>query len=200
MNTAPANVRIDRFERAIRAALLGPPEISQRDLSEKLDITIGSLSKYLRGEVLPEKVGFGIQCRLAEVLGHSVDALMRYYDTGEWSSETQLQDVVSWLQSDATQADIPQLLQSLSLATGRLSGVSPNPNSDSQDYLWPLQELKSSGVSDKLRNKLGLSDEALWKLAKEGTFDDELVEAFSLACDFEESAVREAFKKRAAIA
>ena len=68
------------------------------------------------------------------------------------------------------------------------------------DYLWPLQELKSAEVSDKMRNKLGLTDDALWTLAKDGTFDDDLVEAFSLACDYEEDAVREAFTKKAAIA
>ena len=50
-----------------------------------------------------------------------------------------------------------------------------------------------------MRKKLGLTDERLWKLAKEGEFDDDLIEAFSLACDYEESAVREAFEKRVAV-
>ena len=86
--------------------------------------------------------------------------------------------------------------------TARTAGASPSSDSNKskQDYLWPLQELKSAEVSDKMRKKLGLTDDALWALAKDGTFDDDLVEAFSLACDYEEDAVREAFTKKAAIA
>lgn len=191
----------ERFVRAIRTALIGPPELSQRDLCGLLGITIGSLSKYLRGEVKPDKVGFGVQCKLAGVMGHTVDTLQRYYSTGEWTSETQLADVVGWIRSDAGAADLPAILESMSVMTARTAGASNDAGdgTKSADYLWPLQELKSSEVSDKMRNKLGLTDDRLWALAKEGKFDDDLVEAFSLACDYEEEAVREAFTKKVAV-
>ena len=200
--TTTLDATTERFVRAIRTALIGPPELSQRDLCKKLGVTIGSLSKYLRGEVSPGKVGFDVQCKLAGVMGHTVDTLQRYYVTGEWSSETQLQDVVDWIRSDAGQEDLPAILESMSAMTAQTAGASPSSDSNKskQDYLWPLQELKSAEVSDKMRKKLGLTDDALWALAKDGTFDDDLVEAFSLACDYEEDAVREAFTKKAAIA
>jgi transcriptional regulator with XRE-family HTH domain len=187
----------ERFVRAIRTALVGPPELSQRDLCKKLGVTIGSLSKYLRGEVAPDKVGFGVQCKLASTMGHTVDTLMRFYETGEWSSDTRLSDVVDWIRSEAGQSDLPALLESMQIMTNRSLDVSNDAETSAKpDYLWPLTELKSAEVSDKMRNKLGLTDEALWALAKDGTFDDELVEAFSLACDYEEEAVREAFTNR----
>ena len=193
------DVSTERFVRAIRTALIGPPELSQRDLCKKLGVTIGSLSKYLRGEVAPGKVGFDVQCKLASVMGHTVDSLQRFYDTGEWSSETTLQDVVDWIRSDAGQADLPAILESMQVMTSRVNDVSSDTSAKS-DYLWPLTELKAAEVSDKMRKKLGLTDEALWALAKEGKFDDDLVEAFGLACDYEEDAVREAFTNRVPVA
>lgn len=190
----------ERFVRAIRTALVGPPELSQRDLCGLLGITIGSLSKYLRGEVKPDKVGFGVQCKLAGVMGHTVDTLQRYYSTGQWTSETHLEDVVGWIRSDAGAADLPAILESMSAMTARTAGASSSANTDNtEDYLWPLQEIRQANITDDRRQKLGLTDEALWKLAKEGTFDDDLVWAFSMACDYEEEAVREAFTKKAAV-
>lgn len=196
--TSPMDPATERFVRAIRTALIGPPELSQRDLCKRLGVTIGSLSKYLRGEVAPDKVGFGVQCKLAATMGHTTDSLMRYYETGEWSCTTSLSDVVDWIRSAAGHSDLPVLLESMQIMTNRsLEGSSDTPTR--ADYLWPLTELKSAEVSDKMRTKLGLTDEVLWRLAKEGVFDDELVEAFGLACDYEEDAVREAFTNRVPI-
>jgi transcriptional regulator with XRE-family HTH domain len=193
-------VGTERFIRAIRAALVGPPELSQRDLSAKLGITIGSLSKYLRGEVMPCKVGFEVQCNLAKALGHTVDALRRYYQTGEWKAETSLEDVMSWIRSDAGAEDLPSILESMQAMAARTAGVDSSSKPDkADDYLWPLTALKQAEVKDKMREKLGLTDERLWALAKDGTFDDDLVDAFSLACDYDEDAVREAFSSRTAI-
>ena len=190
------SAQVERFQKAIRTALIGPPELSQRDLCAKIGVSIGSLSKYLRGEVEPGKVGLDIQAKLAEVLGHSMDALNRYYMTGEWTSDTSIKTVLSWIRSDAGQEDLPAILESMQAMTTRTSVTDQGSDSDSKDYLWPLQELKAASVSDKMRKKLGLTDKALWDLAKEGKFDDDLIEAFSLACDYAEDAVREAFTKR----
>ena len=130
----------ERFVRAIRTALVGPPELSQRDLCKKLGVTIGSLSKYLRGEVAPDKVGFGVQCRLAGVMGHTVDSLMRYYETGEWSSETSA--VKTWSTGFAvTQARmiLPAILESMSAMAWRSAEVkiSALVQPSKADYLWP---------------------------------------------------------------
>ena len=197
-HTQRMDATTERFVRAIRTALVGPPELSQRDLCKKLGVTIGSLSKYLRGEVAPDKVGFGVQCKLAATMGHTTDSLMRFYETGEWSSATSLSDVVDWIRSAAGQSDLPALLESMQIMTNRSLEGSSDASAQA-DYLWPLTELKSAEVSDKMRTKLGLTDEVLWRLAKEGVFDDELVEAFGLACDYEEDAVREAFTNRVPI-
>ena len=190
------SAQVERFQKAIRTALIGPPELSQRELCVKLGCTIGSLSKYLRGEVEPTKVGFEIQCKLGNVLGHSVDALNRYYMTGEWTSDTSIKTVLSWIRSDAGQEDLPAILESMQAMATRTAPSARSSDPDSKDYLWPLQELKAAAVSDNMRKKLGLTDKALWDLAKEGKFDDDLIEAFSLACDYQEDAVREAFTKR----
>jgi hypothetical protein len=66
-------------------------------------------------------------------------------------------------------------------------------------YDWPLQELDNANVSAALRQRMGLTDEALELLATTGTFDDELVEAFSVAANLDEAAVREAFSSRTAV-
>ena len=187
--------QIERFMKAIRTALVGPPEMSQRDLSAELGITIGSLSKYLRGEVHPEKVGFGVQSELARVLGHSIDTLHRYYETGLWESDLSLEDITGWLQSSAGVEDFPAVMQSLATASARAAqGV--QPVKESSPWLWPLTVIKEAGIKDSMRKKMGLTDERLRALATEGTYDDDLVEAFSIAADYEEPAVREAFSKR----
>lgn len=189
--------QVERFCKAIRTALIGPPELSQRDLCKKLGISIGSMSKYLRGEVHPSNVGFEIQYNLAKSLGHTLDTLHRYYVTGEWTAELSMQDVVSWIRSDAGQEDLPAILESMQAMALRTSGNESHSQSEKQeDYIWPLQALKQAEVKDKMRQKLGLTDERLWALAKDGVFDDDLVDAFSLACDYDEGAVREAFQSR----
>lgn len=47
---------------------------------------------------------------------------------------------------------------------------------------------------------MGLTDDALERLATSGEFDDDLVEAFSVAANLDEAAVREAFRTRTSVA
>ena len=157
------------------------------------------MSKYLRGEVAPEKVGLEIQWKLAKVLGHSLDSLMLYYQTGEWSSDMSLEDVTSWLQSQASAEDFAAVMQSLAIASTRVSGAAPVKPTP-EPWLWPLQALKEAKITDSLREKMGLTDEKLWELANHGTYDQELIEAFAVATNWEESAVEEAFAKQQPLA
>ena len=196
-----ADIATERFIKAIRTALIGPPELSQRDLSKELGITIGSLSKYLRGEVHPGKVGFDVQCNLARALGHSVDTLQHYYQSGQWESELSLEAVTGWLQSSAGAKDLPAIMQSLVLTSARARGATPEEEIILHArYTWPIEALKEAEIPDKLRERMGLTDKVLEALAKDYQYDDDVVTAFSVACNYEEEAVREAFAKQQPIA
>ena len=195
--------RKDRFKRALQEALIGPPAISQRDLSDLIGVKIGSLSKYLRKEVDPYKVNFQTQCLLAKRLGCSTDELHLYYRTGEWHSNLSLDDVTGWLRSQAVQEDLPAIMESLTATTMRVSGQGlasseqPEPEKP-EPYTWPVEALQEAGITDKWRERMGLGNDVLERLVKEGVFDDEAVEAFSIALKLEQKAVREAFENRAA--
>lgn len=95
---------------------------SQRKLCEELDITIGTLTKYLRGVVDPGRVGSDKLRRLASCRGVTLDSLMRYLDTGIFSESITIDDVASWIRSEAGQQDLPLLLDALS-ETSRTKGV-----------------------------------------------------------------------------
>ena len=56
----------ERFVQSLKQALIAN-KYSQRELCEALGITIGTLTKYLRGAVDPYKVGVAIMRNLATV-------------------------------------------------------------------------------------------------------------------------------------
>lgn len=202
-HTAQERTEIGRFVRALHQAM-AVHSLSQRDLSARMGIQIGTMTKYLRGDTAPLKVGVGIQAALAGVLGVTTDALLAYYRTGDYATAISCVDVESWIRSDAQQHDLPALMAALQEAGQRWSGVGPVAELARQPalpppYSWPIEELKDSGISDKFRKRLGLTDAALKKLATTGEFDDELAEAFSVACNYELPAVLEAFKNRQSI-
>ena len=84
---------------------------SQRELSERIGITIGTMTKYLKQVVPPFKVGLGIQRLLAKELGVTMDALVAYYETGEYLTGVSLTDVERWIRSSAGQQDLPSLMK-----------------------------------------------------------------------------------------
>lgn len=86
---------------------------SQRKLCDEMDITIGTLTKYLRGVVDPGRVGSDKLRRLAACRGVTLDSLMRYFDTGVFSESLTIDDVASWIRSEAGQQDLPVLLSAL---------------------------------------------------------------------------------------
>lgn len=191
--------QIERFIKALNQAMV-LNGLSQRGLCERLGIQVGTLTKYLRGEVAPLKVGTGIQSALAEELGVTLDALIGYYQAGEYITGVSLQDVESWIRSDAGQEDLPTLMASLQAAGERWIGKGPPAAEGVEElvepYTWPLEELKEAGVSEKFRERLGLSQERMAALVERGEYDEDLIEAFSVACNYELEAVREAFAQR----
>ena len=103
----------ERFVQSLKQALIAN-KYSQRELCEALGITIGTLTKYLRGAVDPSKVGVAIMRNLAKELGFTTNTLLNYFETGEYQSSLTIDDVASWIRSEAGQADLPELLTAMS--------------------------------------------------------------------------------------
>ena len=76
-------------------------QLSQRDLAKLLGITIGTVTKYLRGEVDPLNVGSGIQKNLASCLSMSLDSLMNFYSSGEIKSDLNADEGSSWIKENS---------------------------------------------------------------------------------------------------
>lgn len=185
---------VERFKGSLLQAM-ALHSWSQRELCERLGITIGTMTKYLKGMVEPFKVGLGIQTCLAKELGITLDALVAYYRTGEYETSVTLNDVESWIRSSAGQEDMPALMKSLHEASLRSLGVVENAGKI-EPYTWPIEELNRAEVSDGMRERLGLTDAALRALATKGEFEDELVEAFALVTGYKADDVRRAFASR----
>lgn len=200
--TGQEQEQVQRFVDCLqRAMIIGGH--SQRRLSAALGITIGSMTKYLRGDIAPLKVGLGIQAKLAQELGVTLDALYGYYLDGEYATDVSVDAVESWIRSEAGQEDLPRVLSSLKDASERLvqeAVACPEKSKEAQLYTWPIEELKGCGIRAAFRERLGLTDEALKKLATTGEFSDELAEAFGIACNYETAAVIEAFRERRPVA
>jgi hypothetical protein len=87
-----------------------------------------------------------------------------------------------------------QLLLALAEAGGACSGKEGSKKFE--PFTWPLEELDEAGISPALRERMGLTEEALTALVERGEFDEALVEAFAVATNTEEAAVRAAFEQR----
>ena len=118
-------LRIERFKSVLTEAMISN-QYTQRKLCEELGITIGTMTKYLRGAVDPNRVATEIQAALARTLGKTTDALLHYYASGDYGSELTMQQVVSWCTSQMSQSDIPVLLAAISRGSDPLlKGSSP---------------------------------------------------------------------------
>ena len=113
---------IERFIN-ILSAMLVTKQMPQRELAERLGVTIGTLTKYLRGEVFPNNVKTHISEKLASLRGVSLDSLLHYYDTGEFDktqAKTSIEDVVAWVESDAGQEDLISVMEQATAAQKRM--------------------------------------------------------------------------------
>ena len=106
----------ERFVQSLKQALIAN-KYSQRELCEALGITIGTLTKYLRGAVDPSRVGVAIMRNLANELGLTTNTLLGYFETGEYQSSLTIDDVASWIRSEAGHSDLPTLLTAMSEST-----------------------------------------------------------------------------------
>ena len=86
--------------------------ISQRELSRRLGIKIGTLTRYPKGDVNPYDVKLGIQRALTEELGVTMATLYSKLDGTEAPSEITVRDVSSWIKSNSTPEDMATLFQS----------------------------------------------------------------------------------------
>lgn len=175
---------------------------SERHLAGELGITIGTTQKYFRGKVHPLSVQTRVSHKLARVLGITLDALVRFYETGEYASDLSFAEVVSWVRSSAGLEHLGPMLDAMSSAGQRigLDGEGcGHASAISKPYTWPREELQEAGISDALRQRMGLTDEALDRLERSGEFDDALVEAFAVAVNLQEDEVRLAFSQRSPV-
>ncbi len=116
----------ERFVQSLSQALMAN-KYSRREHCEALGITIGTLTKYLRGAVDPSKVGVAIMRNLAKELGLTTNALMDYFESGEYRSSLSIDDVASWIRSEAGQQDLPALLMALQEnAASAVSTIQPS--------------------------------------------------------------------------
>lgn len=186
-------VQIKRFIKAISQALVSNG-FSQRDLCERLGISVGTLTKYLRGAVAPLRVGLGIQKGLADQLGVTIDALVAYYVEGAYATAVTLDDVASWIRSDAGQGDLPQLMASLQEAGQRWIGACSAKPADRYD--WPKQELDRLKIPAAVRERLGLTDGALETLATGGGYNEDMAEGFAALIGVSTDRAKKAFEAR----
>jgi transcriptional regulator with XRE-family HTH domain len=184
---------VERFVLALREAMV-KHRFSERKLGEALEITIGTTQKYFKKIVHPFNVSTRVNRNLALLLGVSIDGLMRYYERGDYDTRTTFTEVVSWLRSNAGQEHMAPILEAMSEVSQK--GAAKEKVTSRPRYDWPMEELRAAEISDALRERMGLGDEVMERLAVDGEFDDALVEAFSVATNLEGGAVREAFSKR----
>ena len=186
----------DRFVNALKQALVSN-RFSQRKLCTEIGVTIGTMTKYMRGSINPFKVGTEVQERLAQSLGVSLPSLLTYYRTGDYASQITRGEVTSWIRSEGAQEDIPFLLDATS-AVSRLHTVKVDLEPSIKKYSWPLEILANRRISSAMQERLGLGKDVMEKLSQ-GEFEAETVEAFALLLNREPPEVEEAFTKQEAL-
>ncbi len=181
-----------RFKEVLKMSMK-KNNFTQRELGEKCGFKIGTMTKYMRGEVNPFDVKFRIQLKLAHSLDVSPEALSTYYLDGVFDTELSRQDVTTWIMKEACTNDIPALLMAVSTSDAWSKSLA-----ESTRYTWPAEALESKGVSQELRTRLGLSDSAMESIAQ-GEYEPDHVEAFALLISKPIDEVEKAFNSRSEI-
>lgn len=185
---------------------------STRQIAKALAISEGTINKYLRIHdregISPYRVGFGIIRHLAPALGVTMEQLDRFYESGEFEAGlgvVALSDVDQWIRNRAAVADLPALMASMQAATERINGdpllplVEEDPEPEApQPWTWPLKALAEAGVSERIRERMGLDADTLDALVTEGRYNDDVVEALSILLNIDEEEVRRACQERRA--
>lgn len=198
LSDASREIKVQRFIRVLNQAQVAN-HYTQRQLCAQLGITIGTMTKYLRGAVNPDRVATEIQAALAKQVGVTLDSLIAYYETGEYKSSLTVEDIVSFINSEVGQAEMPKLLAAMTNAAGKMSAPAAAEEKQPAKYTWPAEALNQKGVSQTMLNRLGLDQEALERLA-DGIYDDDIVEGFAMAMQLPEEAVVKAFAAKEPVA
>lgn len=106
------SLEAERFSQALTMAMV-KNQYSQRKLCEAMDITMGTMTKYFKGKIAPDKVNVMIMHRLAKALGITTDSLLAFIQTGEYESDLTIDDVAAWIRTHG-QEDLPRILQAVS--------------------------------------------------------------------------------------
>jgi len=183
-----------RFVNALNTALVSN-RYSQRKLCADIGVTIGTMTKYMRGSINPFKVGTEVQERLAAALGVNLPSLLAYYRTGEYASHITREDVTSWIRSEGAQSDIPFILDATSSvfrSNDESQAVAP------EKYTWPAEMLKERNISASMQDRLGLTEDVMYRLSL-GEFEPATVEAFAILLNRSPDEVQAAFSSRSAL-
>ena len=137
---------IKRFIESLNQAMV-MHQISQRKLGDEMGVSIGTITKYLRGEVNPFDVRTRITRNLAGLLGITPDALFDYYDTGEYKNTLTIKDVESWIRSTSETKDLPRILAALSASQ---KNIQKQESEEEEKFVTPppvptAKELKRFG-------------------------------------------------------
>ena len=143
--------------------------ISQRELSRRLGIKIGTLTRYLKGDVNPYDVKLGIQRALTEELGITMAALYARLDGTDAPSDLTVKDVSSWIRSTATPEDMATLFQSQQEAQLRHLERLTTSNKTSRPGWIPIDDERAEVISglqnhffEKISEAKGLSKKEAW--------------------------------------
>ena len=113
---------------------------------------------------------------LAKELGFTTNTLLNYFETGEYNSSLTIDDVASWIRSEAGQADLPVLLTAMSQSTEKAAPVEPLnsvadplPTSPIGHYTDEQAKRFQSVVKGALEDLMakGLSARKAWAMVEE---------------------------------
>tara|TARA_B100001121_G_scaffold260512_1_gene240016 strand:- start:609 stop:1463 length:855 start_codon:yes stop_codon:yes gene_type:complete len=162
----------ERFVTLLKETLV-KKGISQRELSRRLGIKIGTLTRYLKGDVNPYDVKLGIQRALTEELGINMVALYARLDGTDAPSDLSVKDVSSWIRSTATPEDMATLFQSQQEAQLRhLERLTAGVKTTRPGWI-PVDEERAEAISglqnhffEKISEAKGLSKREAWTQLK----------------------------------
>lgn len=162
-----------RFIQALEEARI-KNKYSQRQLCDAIGITIGTLTKYNRGSVDPNRVGVAIMRRLAGQLGITTNTLMEFLDTGEFRSSLTIDDVASWIRSESGQEDLPVLLAAATEASQKSSLAPVSVDEPLVAFTDADAEMFTSAIRSALKevsSTSGISARQVWTQVEEQLID-----------------------------
>ena len=166
-------LEVSRFIKSLNQYLV-KNKLSQRKGCEKLEITIGTMTKYLRGEVNPFDVKTRITRNLARELGVTPEALYTYFETGEYKDSVTIQDVESWITSSISADDLPRILNALSHSQNKVKAIA-KPSKPSTPAKPTVAACKKTGELaakhfKNIQREEVISAKEAWKLFVESEF------------------------------